>query len=221
MITVGPSRARHPRALLATLGTFAVLLVVVVTHWSPVRELDVRVRSGLDRYGAAHPDWVRVWNGVTTVLQPNVWRAVALVVVVLLLWRGRRDTALVLAIVVVLAALAEVGLKAAVDRARPSPYPGAPHAVGPSFPSGHAMTAAAVAVALLAVAREAGLLERGWSRWLAWAAGVGVVAAVAFSRLALGVHYLSDVVGGLLLGVACALAVPVVLVNLDRRTASS
>jgi undecaprenyl-diphosphatase len=83
------------------------------------------------------------------------------------------------------------------------------------------MAAAAVGLALLAVACESGLLERGRSRWLGWTAGVVVVAAVAFSRLALGVHYLSDVVGGLLLGVACALAVPMLLVSLARRTASS
>ena len=221
MTAAGRSPARHPRALVASFVAFAALLVLVVTRWSPLRGLDDRVRSGLDRYGAAHPDWVRVWNAVTTVLQPNVWRAVAVVVVVALFVRGRRDTALMLAIVVVLAALAEVAVKAAVDRARPPPYPGAPHAVGPSFPSGHAMAAAAVALALLAVARQSGFLKRRRSRRLGWAVGVVVVAAVAFSRLALGVHYLSDVVGGLLLGVACALAVPVLLISLARRTASS
>jgi undecaprenyl-diphosphatase len=34
------------------------------------------------------------------------------------------------------------------------------------------------------------------------AAAVGLVLAIGFTRLALGVHYLSDVVGGIVLGLA-------------------
>ena len=117
-----------------------------------------------------------------------------------------------LAAVVVAAAVAEVTLKMAVGRTRPMPFPGAPHALGASFPSGHALTAAAVVVALLA------LVQRRRSTIIAGACLV--VLAVAFSRLALGVHYLSDVVGGLLLGLGCALGVPWLVLSLGRRRAS-
>ncbi len=192
-----------PRAWVAAvlLAAFVLLLVAVVTHWAPVQHLDDQVHTSLARYGSRHPAWVRWWSDLTTVLQPNVWRVIAAAVVVALVWRGRRDAALALAAVVVVAGLAEGMLKLAVGRTRPVPFPGAPHALGASFPSGHALTAAAVVVALLVA-----LVHRG--HWMLWA-GVGVIVlAVAFSRLALGVHYLSDVIGGLLFGLACALGVP-------------
>ncbi|MEA2685143.1 MAG: undecaprenyl-diphosphatase, partial [Actinomycetota bacterium] len=45
------------------------------------------------------------------------------------------------------------------------------------------------------------LIARRW-RPLVIAAAAGLVLAIGFSRLALGVHYLSDVVGGIILGLA-------------------
>jgi undecaprenyl-diphosphatase len=44
-------------------------------------------------------------------------------------------------------------------------------------------------------------LSRTW-RWLAVAVAAMFVVAIAFTRIALGVHFLSDVVGGILLGTA-------------------
>jgi undecaprenyl-diphosphatase len=86
-------------------------------------------------------------------------------------------------------------IKSAVGRARPPLADHAVHAVGKlphgsSFPSGHAATAfaAATVVALL----------RPGLRWPA----LGVASAVAFSRVYLGVHFLSDVLAGAALGTA-------------------
>lgn len=66
-----------------------------------------------------------------------------------------------------------------------------------SFPSGHA-TSSMVVYGFLAVlvARELPPARR----WLAYAATAPLIALIAFSRLYLGVHWLSDVVGGLSLG---------------------
>jgi undecaprenyl-diphosphatase len=71
------------------------------------------------------------------------------------------------------------------------------HVSGWSFPSGHALAAAAVATVLIALVPW----PRGPNRLVAVTIVVLLVAAVATSRLALGVHYLTDVVGGLALGV--------------------
>ena len=87
-------------------------------------------------------------------------------------------------------------MKNAVDRARPAIDPVAA-TLGPSFPSGHSSTAAAffAALALLAGRRRS-------DRQKAALAGiaVGLAVAVACSRVLLDLHWLSDVVGGLLLG---------------------
>jgi undecaprenyl-diphosphatase len=61
-----------------------------------------------------------------------------------------------------------------------------------SFPSGHAATAVAGAMA------AARLVPR--ASWALWA----LATLMAYSRVYVGVHYPSDLLGGALLGVACA-----------------
>lgn len=70
----------------------------------------------------------------------------------------------------------------------------------PSFPSGHTANAATIVV-LLAL-----LLRR---RWIA-VAGVGYVVLMALSRTYLGAHWVTDTVGGILVGAAMAVLVWVI-----------
>ena len=87
-------------------------------------------------------------------------------------------------------------IKSLVDRVRPTLNPIA-HTLGPSFPSGHT-TAAAAFYAAAAVLMSRG---RGPSARAALAgAAAGIAVAVAASRVLLGVHFLTDVIGGLALG---------------------
>jgi len=72
-----------------------------------------------------------------------------------------------------------------------------------SFPSGHAVAASALYVTLALIA--AGAERRTGPRRLLIASGVAVALLVAWSRVYLGVHYLSDVIGGLLVGSAGAI----------------
>lgn len=88
------------------------------------------------------------------------------------------------------------GVKYAVDRARPDLHPLVGFS-GPSFPSGHS-TAAAATYAALALVMARGRSPR--VRAALTGTAVGVAVAVASSRVFLGVHWLSDVVAGLLLG---------------------
>jgi membrane-associated phospholipid phosphatase len=97
-------------------------------------------------------------------------------------------------------------IKAAVDRVRPDLNPIAA-GLGPSFPSGHSMAAAAFwAAAALILGRGRGHSARALLAGLA--AGIGV--AVASSRVLLDVHWLTDVIAGLAIGWAwfalCAIA---------------
>lgn len=93
-------------------------------------------------------------------------------------------------------------LKAAFDRPRPTLFSWGTRAFTTSFPSGHAMSAAAVyaTVAFLA----ARLQQRRAARMTTYSLAALVIAAISFSRLYLGVHYPSDVAAGLVVGLAWA-----------------
>jgi membrane-associated phospholipid phosphatase len=71
---------------------------------------------------------------------------------------------------------------------------------GFSFPSGHAVAASATAVALVLVLMPAGPRRRKWE-----AGAVAFTFVMAFSRVYLNAHWLSDVVAGVLLGTGVAL----------------
>ena len=98
------------------------------------------------------------------------------------------------------------GIKALVDRARPTLNPIA-ETLGPSFPSGHSSTAASFYAALaLILARRRGARVRA----LLAGSAAAIAVAVASSRVLLDVHWLSDVIAGVMLGWAwfalCAVA---------------
>lgn len=93
-------------------------------------------------------------------------------------------------------------LKLGFNRPRPSIFLPAVHAVSSSFPSGHAMSSAIVygTVAYLA----ARLHRRRWVRWLVMGFALVVIVLISFSRMYLGVHYPSDVLAGVIIGLAWA-----------------
>jgi len=67
-----------------------------------------------------------------------------------------------------------------------------------SFPSGHTASATAL-YSFLAILICSFIPSRVW-RVLVWTAAVCIIGGVAFSRVYLGAHYLSDVAGGLIMG---------------------
>ena len=98
------------------------------------------------------------------------------------------------------AELAFNAVKELVHRPRPPAVILLKPVAGPSFPSGHATQAVAVYGMLAALA--AATTPRWSGKVAAWAAAVVVTGVVAVSRLYLGAHWLTDVLGGLALGAA-------------------
>ena len=104
-------------------------------------------------------------------------------------------------------------LKTWFDRERPDVAPAVPLPASASFPSGHAAEGIAGLGALAVLAAER-LPDRRARTWL-WVAVVVAGVAVGLSRIALGVHYVTDVLAGWCFGLAwlagCLLVREVVL----------
>ena len=93
-------------------------------------------------------------------------------------------------------------LKVSFDRPRPRLFEWLTEPSSSSFPSGHAMTSA---IAYFTVAYLIARLEkRRWMRALTICISLALVLLISISRLYLGVHYPSDVVAGMVIGLAWA-----------------
>ena len=128
------------------------------------------------------------------------WALSLTAVGVVLYIRRRLLALLVFAATEAVTSLSSTLLKVLVGR--PRPPDGLVHPVGSSFPSGHAAYAGATCVALVLLFTVAGPRRRWW-----WALAALGVLGMAWSRTYLQVHWLSDVVGGSLLGIGIVLAV--------------
>jgi membrane-associated phospholipid phosphatase len=189
-------------ALVATaaLGVpFLLLALLVRSNFPPLRDLDLAVARELNEVARGSAGLVDALQVIARVGDPNVFRAAAAVLLVWLLVRRRFRLALWTVVATAGGALLGLVLKLVVGRTRPVLDEPVAHAAGLSFPSGHALNSVVGAGVLLLVL---GPLLSARARRVAWAAGVLVVLVIGFDRVALGVHYLSDVVAGWVIGAA-------------------
>jgi undecaprenyl-diphosphatase len=161
--------------------------------------IDVALSSGRD--GAL----VALSECIHYVFGPVGATALVIVICVYLIWFRRRPVqSLAFASVIIAGWLASTAAKILVARPRP-PLPSTDALItetgNNSFPSGHTAFAAAFVLAVTLV------LANGKAQQVAALVGGTVfVAAVAFTRMYLGVHYLSDVIASLFTTAAAVLA---------------
>ena len=175
------------------------LLWLLVEAWPPMVRLDERVADALNAAVSGRGLVVSALSAVTVLGGTATAVLVMTLATVFLLIRQRRRLAtFVVTTGLGLAALGPA-TKAIVDRARPMvDVPIVQTPSNASFPSGHSMTAVVVFGALLLVTLPS--VRRRARPWLI-AGAVLVMVAVGLTRLALGVHFVSDVLAGWALGV--------------------
>jgi len=188
-----------------------------VTTLSAIGRFDANVMTWIDAHRSSAATGISkalnfIGSGIVTV-------PLRILVALYLIFRRRRRA---LATWILSWIIAEVGLtvaKAWYMRMRP-PYP-LVITKSYSFPSGHAVATASIAVALVLVSMPTGPRRRKWEVAAAAAAFV-----MGLSRVYLNAHWFSDVVAGALLGTAVALGCAALVTELfsivrDRRTAKA
>jgi undecaprenyl-diphosphatase len=180
---VQPARLRFGGAIVALAGLW---LAMLLGGGGP---LDRALYQAL--YVGGDPALVALARLFTALGEPALLIAAGFIVAGLLWWRARGRLALVLLVVILVGRALAEAQKYSIARARPDLEPHLVLVKTSSFPSGHATSSMVffLALALALTAR---------SRWDRAAAGAAVTLSflVGTSRVMLGVHWPSDVIGG-------------------------
>lgn len=212
------------RILLVSLGvlSFAIAFVYVADNVTEgdTRDFDEQVirtlRKADDPSQPIGPTWLR--DGaldITALGSPTVLGLVVIVVTGYLLLHGLYRTGAFVFVASCGGWFLNFGLKLLFDRPRPSLVPHLREVSSSSFPSGHALTSAAVYLTLgtLLMRLATGRLAKFYCIAVAMLATL----LVGASRVFLGVHYPTDVLAGWLIGLSWALLCWIVERLLERR----
>ena len=151
--------------------------------------------------GSHQVPWITKGMVELTMLGTGIVVAMIVVVSALFLWLyDYKNSATLLLVTTLGGLLLNNVLKLGFDRPRPQFFDWGTHVSSSSFPSGHAMSAAIVypTVAYLA----ARLQKSGLARAITLLIAALLVVLIGVSRVYLGVHYPSDVVAGVVVGLA-------------------
>ncbi len=206
------SDPNHPEArglsifaflLLAATGAF-VLLFTTVIEGSHIEAVNQGVLQVLQSIRTPWSDHLMIY--LTRLADSWVTLSLIIAVLLFLIWRGHRRTVLYWLAAVIFSLVAGPLLKMGLQIPRPEVVTLAPDSY--AFPSGHTLKAVVIYGFLAVIVARP--LSLRW-RWLPYGLAVLVTVAVALSRLYLGVHWLSDVLGSIALGLAWVAALAMAL----------
>jgi membrane-associated phospholipid phosphatase len=224
----------HAKTFYGTVGIFLVVGVAlgILGAYGFAKLAEVVKKGYTQQYDVAILTWIHGHQreGLTTFMREMTYLGTGAVVIVvvgvaaLFLWHTEhKHSARLLLASTIGGIILNNSLKLIFHRDRPSVFDWGTTVASSSFPSGHAMSATVVygTVAYL-VAR---LQKRRISRVLTLATAFLLILTICFTRLYLGVHYPSDVIGGIVVGLAwagfCMATLEASLVIARRRAPAS
>jgi membrane-associated phospholipid phosphatase len=201
--------------------SFAVLAIWIARQGTNVPAMDLRIHSWVVKHRThINIRFARAvtWGGVTQIVLP------VLILVGGLATEGGREltrrfkSGLLIALVASLGAYLGLQINHLQERVRPPVADWAGTAGGPSFPSGHTTVASIFAASCAWVI--ATRVRPGGPRTAIWTGAVLYAVAVGLSRIWLGVHWPTDVIGGWLYALTWLAVSSAVVLGLRRRRAN-
>ncbi len=177
---------------------FTIFLIAVRLQWAPLESADHGAAAGINNLIAGNATLVSAVKAVTWLGSNGVlWTVIAAATAILAIRRQWRLAAYLL-VTGAGALILDPILKSLVGRLRPVVAHPIAHGTGNSFPSGHSLGSIVCYGAILLVFLPA---ARGRWRTAFITVIVALIALIGISRILLGVHYLSDVLGGWAVGI--------------------
>jgi membrane-associated phospholipid phosphatase len=189
------TRRRTTLGACAAIVVYAVMWVGYRQNWGWLHSVDWSLLNAAHSIAIEHPVWVRFWDVVSFVLGPVPLRVLGVVAAAVLLVQRKVRFALLLLACSSLSGWVTLAAKSLVNRPRPASE--LVTAVSTSFPSGHALETTAGVLALLTVLLP--MMSRATTLVGILVAGLSLL-MVGIARVALNVHYPSDVMAGWALG---------------------
>jgi undecaprenyl-diphosphatase len=194
---------------------FVILLIAVRLQWAPLESADHGAAADINGLIAGNATLVSVVKAVTFLGSNGVlWTVIGAATVILAIRRQWRLAAYLL-VTGAGALILDPILKSLVGRLRPVVAHPIAHGTGNSFPSGHSLGSIVCYGAILLVFLPA---ARGRWRTAFITVIVTLIALIGISRILLGVHYLSDVLGAWAIGITW-LGVTTLAFELSRSAA--
>ena len=158
-----------------------------------------------------NPSLTKIMTVITGIGSTTCLAILSILLLILLLYKKRYQNSLLLAFGMLGGLFIELLIKAIVQRERPESMLIAE--TGYSFPSAHSMMVLVFFAILVYSLKDD--IKSLFLRYLFIAASIIIVLLVSFSRLYLGVHWLSDAIGGLIIGFLWLLLLSLILKSKD------
>jgi undecaprenyl-diphosphatase len=198
-------------AVILFVMTFVLGYAVNAGHF---RSFDLTVSHALNMQRGVTPEWLILFMQGISWIGGGVQRYVIVTILTLALWRWWGwGAALAMGLTTLVSAFTSDVMKAFFARVRPDLVPQLDVIHSPAFPSGHSNNAAVVYILFIMLVPQA--------RHPMWQAAAAImIVLTGVSRVMLGVHWPTDVLGGWMLGASFAMAAAAVIAyRQHQRTA--
>lgn len=199
--------------ILLLLGGFIALTTETLERDAEITATDYLILSWIAQFRSSALNGIMV--DLTALGSPTIVTLLSVMFFLVFLLLRDRVSALQLATASIGGGMLSRLFKHTIARERPDIVPRLVEVSGFSYPSGHALFAAAIYLTLAILAARH--FERLGQRAVVFTLAVAVVAMVGLSRIYLGVHYPSDVASGILLGAAWAFILGAAMARASQR----